>query len=95
MNDFVTSLIRTYVPIGVGAALTWLATTFSIVVPDDASAGLTLFIGALFTAVYYLLARAVEKAFPSLGKLLVGLGAGKAPEYPPAVPEAVRSVRGY
>lgn len=95
MNDFITSLIRTYVPVGVGAALTWLATTFSIIVPDDASAGLTLFIGALFTAVYYLLARAIEKAFPALGKLLVGLGIGKAPEYPPTVPESVKAVRGY
>lgn len=90
MNDFVTSLIRTYVPVGVGAALTWLATTFSIIVPDDASAGLTLFIGAVLTAVYYLLARAVEKAWPGLGKLLVGLGVGKAPQYPPATPESAK-----
>jgi hypothetical protein len=95
VNDFVTSLIRTYVPIGVGAVLTWLATTLHVIVPDDASAGLTLFIGAVLTAVYYLLARAVEKAWPGLGKVLVGLGIGKAPQYPPTVPESVKAVRGY
>lgn len=90
MGDFITSLIRTYVPVGVGAVLTWLATTLHIVVPADASAGLTLFVGAVFTAVYYLLARAIEKAWPGLGKLLVGLGVGKAPQYPPATPESAK-----
>lgn len=95
MNDFVTSLIRTWVPIGVGSVLTWLAANYDIVIPKDASSSLVLGVGALVTAVYYALARAVEKAYPWLGKLLVGLGAGKAPEYPPAVPETVRQVRGY
>lgn len=95
MNDFFTSLIRTWVPVGVGAVLTWLATNYNIVVPEDASSSLVLGAAVLVTAVYYALARAIEKAYPWLGKLLVGLGVGKAPEYPPTPPEAVREVRGY
>jgi hypothetical protein len=95
MNDFITSLIRTWVPIGVGAVITWLATNYNVVVPDDASSSLVVGVAALVTAVYYALARAIEKRFPGLGKVLVGLGAGKSPEYPTPVPEAVRSVRGY
>jgi hypothetical protein len=83
MSDFVTSLIRTWVPIGVGAFITWLATNYNIVVPDDASSSLVVGVAALVTAVYYALARALEKAYPWLGRLLVGLGAGKAPVYPP------------
>lgn len=95
MNSFLTSLIRTWVPIGIGAFISWLATNYDIIVPADASSSLVVGVVALVTAVYYVLARAVEKAYPWLGQLLVGLGVGKAPEYPPTVPEAVRTVRGY
>lgn len=84
MNDFVTSLIRTWVPIGIGAFITWLATNYNIIVPDDASSSLVVGVAALVTAVYYALARGIEKAWPVFGKVLVGLGAGKAPEYPAA-----------
>jgi hypothetical protein len=90
MSDFITSLIRTWVPIGVGAVITWLATNYNIVVPEDASSSLVVGVAALVTALYYAAARAVEKAYPWLGKLLVGLGVGKAPEYP-----AVTKARGY
>lgn len=82
MNDFIISLIRTWVPVGIGAFITWLATNYDIVVPADASSSLVVGVAALVIAVYYALARAVEKAFPALGRLLVGLGAGKAPQYP-------------
>jgi hypothetical protein len=95
MNDFVTSLIRTWVPIGIGAFITWLATNYNIVVPDDASSSLVVGVAALVTALYYALARALEKAYPWLGRLLVGLGVGKAPQYPTTAPAAVKSVRGY
>lgn len=98
MNDFIVSLVRTWVPVGIGAVLTWLATNYNIVVPDDASSSLVVGVAALVIAIYYALARAVEKAFPALGKLLVGLGIGKAPQYPPTEPEsvtAVKAARGY
>jgi hypothetical protein len=93
VNDFVVSLIRTYVPLAVGYLVAWLASTFNIVIPDDASQGLVLFVGAVLTAVYYLVARGVEAAWPGLGKILVGLGIGKAPQYPavPAVGPRIRS----
>lgn len=85
MNDFVTSLIRTWVPIGIGGFIAWLATNYDIVIPADASSSLVVGAVALITAVYYAAARAIEKAYPWFGRLLVGLGAGKAPEYPAAV----------
>jgi len=47
MNDFVTSLIRTWVPIGIGAFITWLATNYDIVVPADASSSLVVGVAAL------------------------------------------------
>jgi hypothetical protein len=90
MSDFITSLIRTWVPIGVGAFVTWLATNYNVVIPEDASSSLVVGAMGLITALYYAAARAVEKAYPWLGRLLVGLGAGKAPEYP-AVPGTSRS----
>jgi len=94
MNDFVTSLIRTWVPVGIGSFLAWLATNYDIVVPADASSSLVVGVAALIIAVYYALARAVEKAFPSLGKLLVGLGIGKAPQYPPTGTPVVQTRSG-
>lgn len=91
MNDFIVSLVRTWVPIGVGSVLAWLATNYDIVVPADASSSLVVGVAALIIAIYYAAARAVEKAFPSLGKLLVGLGIGKAPTYPPVEGVQARS----
>jgi hypothetical protein len=74
VNDFVTSLVRTYVPIGIGylVSLGVLPTTLS----DQAAAAAT----AGIIAAYYLVARALEAKFPKLGWLL---GVPKAPSYPP------------
>jgi hypothetical protein len=91
VSDFVKSLIRTWTPIGVGASLTWLATNYDLVIDDTASSSLVVGLAALLTALYYTLARAVEKAFPQLGAILVGLGVGKAPQYPAADGVRVRS----
>lgn len=93
MNDFLTSLIRTWVPVGIGAFISWLATNYDVIVPEDASSSLVVGVVALVTAVYYALARAIEKAYPMLGRLLVGLGAGKAPEYPSTDGVQLRSGR--
>ena len=90
MPNFLVSLIRTYVPIGVGFLVTYLAGV-GVVIPEDASNGLILFVGALATALYYLIARAIEKALPGLGRILVGLGAGTEPKY--TEPQAVRPLR--
>lgn len=90
MNDYVLSLIRTWVPIAVGAVLSWLAARgFNL--DEEATYGLTAFLTGLGGAVYYALARALESRWPALGRLL--LGSSKAPAYVPPVPDAVRAVR--
>lgn len=78
MNDYVLSLVRTWVPVGVGAVLSWLAVRFGIVVPEDISTEVTVGLTAVVVAVYYGIVRALEARWPWFGKLL---GAKKAPAY--------------
>jgi len=77
MNDFITSLIRTYVPIAVGAVASYFL-TLGIEVDANAQLGLVTFLTALSQGVYYLVARLLEQKFPQLGFLL---GSTKKPEY--------------
>lgn len=77
MSDFVTSLIRTYVPIVVGALVAWLSSKGIAIDPSDV-VGFTAFLGAAFSGLYYLIARLLERRFPQLGFLL---GSAKKPEY--------------
>ena len=65
-------------PIGVGFALTWLASTLKIVVVPSSQAGLVALCVLVLSAGYYLLARVLEKQFPWLGVLL---GAAAKPVY--------------
>lgn len=82
MSDLIVSWIRTAVPVAVGAVLTWLASRFGVVVDEQSSAGLTVGLVALFTGLYYAVARALEHRWPVLGVLL---GAPRQPTYrPPA-----------
>lgn len=78
MNNFVTSLIRTYVPIAVGAIVSFLVTS-GIEIDANAQLGLVTFLTAVLQGAYYLAARLLEKKFPSIGGLL--LGSSKKPEY--------------
>lgn len=78
MNNFVTSLIRTYVPIVVGAIASYLVTA-GIEIDANAQLGLVTFLTAVLQGAYYLAARLLEKKFPSIGGLL--LGSSKKPEY--------------
>jgi hypothetical protein len=73
MGDFLVSLIRTWVPVAIGYLVTvgLLPTDLS----DQATAALT----AVITAVYYGLARLLEKRWPVFGWLL---GVPKEPSYP-------------
>lgn len=77
MNDFITSLIRTYVPIAVGAVASYLVTA-GIDIDANAQLGLVTFLTAVLQGVYYLLARLLEQKFPQFGFLL---GSAKKPEY--------------
>jgi hypothetical protein len=87
ISSFVTSLIRTWVPVGVGMLLTWLASTLHIVIDPSSQAGLVALCVAVLSAGYYLLARLLERQFPWLGVLL---GVAAKPVYPPSGAQARR-----
>jgi hypothetical protein len=75
LNDYVIAHIRTLVPLAVGSALTWLATSLHLVVDPSSQAGLVALCTAVLSAAYYSLAKLAEAKFPQLGWLL-----GKAAE---------------
>lgn len=79
LSDGVVSLIRTYVPLAVGVAVTYLARELGVVLDEDTSAAASAVAAAVVTAVYYAAARALESRWPALGVLL---GAARAPSYP-------------
>lgn len=94
MFNLLLSYVRTYVPIGVGAALSWLTLTYGIVVPEETSAalatGLTVLATAVITVIYYGLVRALETRWPWFGKLL---GARASVSYKRPEPAAVTAMR--
>lgn len=69
VNDFITSLIRTYVPIIIGSVAAWL-TAKGITIDSTAIAGLTAFLSGLFSAVYYVVVRLIERKYSRAGILL-------------------------
>lgn len=77
INSYVTSLIRTYVPLAIGVLVSWLA-SIGISIDSTASAALVAGIGAVVAAAWYALARLLERKWPKFGGLL---GVPKAPEY--------------
>jgi apolipoprotein N-acyltransferase len=78
LGDSVIAVIRTFVPALVGTLIAWL-TTNGVALPEDASAALTTFLVALFTALYYAVVTFLErKVNPNFGWLL---GLPKAPTY--------------
>lgn len=91
MTNTVLSLIRTYVPVGVGALVAWLV-TLGIELSDDARNGLVVFLTGLAIAAYYTIVRLLEKRWPKIGVLL---GAAKQPEYvtPPVSDKPVETPR--
>jgi hypothetical protein len=70
LHDYLLSLIRTYVPVAIGTVLTYLATHFNVVLPEDASAGLLIGATGIVVGLYYGLVRALETRWPWFGKLL-------------------------
>lgn len=61
VSDLATSLIRTWVPVAVAAALTWAARRWGIVIDDRFSAPVMVWVTAGVIALYYLLARWLER----------------------------------
>lgn len=75
---WVESVIRTWVPIAIGAVLAWVNAHWEIVLAGDASTTAIIIATAAVTAGYYALARLVERRWPSLGRWLVALNLVKA-----------------
>lgn len=76
-HQWILSLWRTVVPIGVGGALGWLSSrgiTIEGLTESQISGGATMLGGGL----YYGIARALEQRYPLLGVLL---GSTKQPAY--------------
>lgn len=76
MSDHAVSLIRTYVPLWVGIALTRLAELTGPI--DIDGEGLITAVTGIVVAVYYAVARAIEAKYPAAGILL---GKRAAPSY--------------
>lgn len=78
MTNFLVSLIRTWVPIGVGSLISFLVVNYGLVVDENLTAQLAAGLTGLIIAGYYLLARLLERKFPQLGVLL---GSTQKPVY--------------
>jgi hypothetical protein len=78
VREQLASLIRTWVPIGVGFVLALLGRKYGVVLDDASSAALTSGVAALAAAVYYVIVRALETRWKSVGWLL---GLAVAPTY--------------
>ena len=63
------SLIRTYVPIVVGAFISWIL-TLGVELDESTEAGLVTALTAILIAAYYTLVRLLEKKWPALSVLL-------------------------
>jgi hypothetical protein len=70
VRDFIISLIRTYVPMGVIGALTWLSLTLDLELTEDMTTGVTTIAVLAASALYYVAARLLETRFPWLSFLL-------------------------
>jgi uncharacterized membrane protein (DUF441 family) len=80
VSDLVISLIRTWVPTGVGVAVAWLS-AYGFELSPENEVAIAGGIVAAVAALYYWAARALENRWPAFGYLL---GVAKAPAYPEA-----------
>ena len=67
------SIVRTVVPVIVGAIASYLV-TLGVTLPDDVTAALSVIVMAAATSVYYIIVRWLEQKFPKLG-ILIGWAA--------------------
>lgn len=69
LATLIPSLIRTYVPIAIGALIAWLL-TLGVELDPSAEQGLTVALTGILIAVYYTIIRLLEKKWPALSVLL-------------------------
>jgi len=77
MDGFI-AYVRTFVPIAIGAVVTFLARQFDIVIDSESAQGAVLFVNAVVTGAYYALIKYAETRFPWIGWLI---GYAKSPTY--------------
>lgn len=70
LDDLVVRAIRTYVPIAVGAVVTFLAVKYDIVVPEETSLKVIIALEAVSAALYHAIVQKLERRWPALGWLL-------------------------
>lgn len=85
MNNYVTSIIRTWVPLGIGALITWLSANLGFIIDEESQVGLSIAFTGFVVGLYYAVVRKLEVQFPQFGWLL---GLAKSPGYSPAAPPA-------
>ena len=76
------SIVRTVVPVIVGAIASYLI-TLGVTLQEDVMAALSVIITAAATAIYYIVVRWLEQKFPKIG-ILLGYAAVPAGYIPPA-----------
>jgi hypothetical protein len=81
VRDFVLSLIRTYIPLVVAGALTWIALALDLDLTEDITTGVTAFVVLAVTGFYYLIARFLETKWTWLSVLLGTPPKTAAPTY--------------
>ena len=69
MSNTILSLIRTYVPVAVGALVAWLL-TLGVTLDPASETGLTVAGTGLLIAAYYTIIRLAERRWPWVGILL-------------------------
>lgn len=90
LNDTLTGLIRTWVPIGVGAVIAWFATR-GLELDFETQNAVVIALTGVTQALYYSAVRLLENQFPAIGWLL---GSAKKPRYNLVVATIPRGRRG-
>jgi len=87
VSDLVPSLIRTWVPLGMGALVSWLATK-NFTIDAQTQSALIVVMTAAITGLYYTGVRLLEQRYPAVGRVLLGFGVKAKPVYvKPADPQ--------
>lgn len=77
LSNQLIGLIRTWVPIAVGAGISWLA-TLGLNIDAETQAASVVALTGVIQAAYYTVVRLLESKYPAVGWLL---GSAKTPSY--------------
>jgi hypothetical protein len=77
LSNQLTGLIRTWVPIAVGAVISWFA-TIGLNIDAETQAASVVALTGIIQAAYYTVVRLLESKYPAVGWLL---GSAKTPSY--------------